>query len=120
MLLFSDEDRIEAIGQANIARPVVVTPSRPSECGKIEKKRENMPKLCVRACKDNPEMKIVHLTHDPFSFRISGPLAYTHARRFFGSPTFFHFTEHYRTLGREKSVRSVQRCTIFVADHRPI
>ena len=26
----------------------------------------------------------------------------------------------YRTLGREKSVRSVQRCTFFVADHRPI
>ena len=35
----------------------------PPACGKIEKKREDMPKLCVRACKDNPEMKIVHLTH---------------------------------------------------------
>ena len=25
---------------------------------------------------------------------------YTHARRFFGSPTFFHFTETLRTIGR--------------------
>ena len=28
---------------------------------------------------------------DPFSFRISGPLAYTHARRFFGFLPFFSF-----------------------------
>ena len=74
------------------ARPVGVTSSRFPACRRIEKKRENKPKTCVRACKDNPEMTIVHLTHDPFSFRISGPLAYTHARRFFGSPTFLCFS----------------------------
>ena len=35
-----------------------------SRAQKNRKKQENMPKLCVRACKDNPEMKIVHLTHE--------------------------------------------------------
>ena len=51
-------------------------------------------KTCVRACKGNPELEIVHLTHDPISSRISGSLAYTHARRFFAySPVFFRFSD---------------------------
>ena len=35
----------------------------PPACGKIEKKRENMPKLCVRACKDHPEFRIESCLH---------------------------------------------------------
>ena len=76
MLLFSDEDRIEAICQANIARPVVVTPSRPPHAGK-SKKTGGYAKT-LRACKNIQDSEFGHV--------------YTHARRFFGSPTFFLFT----------------------------
>ena len=30
-----------------------------------EKFYSKKPKTCVRACKGNPELEIVHLTHDP-------------------------------------------------------
>ena len=60
-----------------------------------------MPKSCVRACKDNQKMKIVHLTHG--SILIPHQRSFSlHARTqvFWFFSHIFHFTETLRTIGR--------------------
>ncbi len=74
--------------------------------------RENMPKTCVRACKERNRrfgmMNGIMCEMNDFRFRIV--LTRTHAGFWAFLPNFFSVRETlrlYQTLGRKKSVRRV-------------